>query len=149
MKWRSFGILAIMDAGAISQQQLAALAVKYGIRLILLFGSSVGGREHQESDIDLGILLDGPGPGLSTRVDLQHELQSLIPERKVDLAILNHADPLFLKKVTERCKLLHGNLSDLHSLKILSFRRYQDHKRYLQMERRYVSDLLSRIANRL
>lgn len=116
--------------------------------MLLLFGSAVSGREHTDSDVDLGLLLKNPNLGYRERAALQSELQQMFPEREVDLAILNHADPLFLKKVTERCMLIYGDTSELQSLKMYAFRRYQDHKRFLEMERRYVKSHLARILNR-
>ena len=66
------------------------------------------------------------------------DLQSLFPGREVDLAVLNHADPLFLKKVTERCQLLTGSPARLQRLQLYAFKRYQDHRRFLALERDYV-----------
>jgi predicted nucleotidyltransferase len=146
--FKFFAILASMDTAALSREQIANLAQANGIRLLLLFGSVAAGREHPESDVDLGLLLENPNLAFSARADLQHELQQLFPEREVDLAIINHADPLFLKKITEQCRLLYGDASELCSLKMYAFRRYQDHKRFLEMERRYVKDLLERIINK-
>lgn len=137
-----------MDAAEFPQRELASLAQTYGIRMLLLFGSAVSGREHTDSDVDLGLLLKNPNLGYRERAALQSELQQMFPEREVDLAILNHADPLFLKKVTERCMLIYGDTSELQSLKMYAFRRYQDHKRFLEMERRYVKSHLARILNR-
>ena len=133
-----------MDVEAISREELASLARSYGIRLLLLFGSSVSGCEHPESDIDLALLLENPHPDLAARSALQHGLQRLFPEREVDVAIINRADPLFLKKITEQCRLLYGNPSEFYSLKMYAFRRYQDHRRFLKLERRYIKDLLDR-----
>jgi hypothetical protein len=35
--------------------------------------------------------------------------------------------------------LLHGSPRRLHELKMYAFKRYQDHRRYLAMERDYVA----------
>ena len=56
----------------------------------------------------------------------------------MDVAVLNHADPLFLKQVTERCELVYGSPRRLAEFKMYAFKRYQDHRRYLNMERAYV-----------
>ena len=60
----------------------------------------------------------------------------------MDLAILDRADPLFLKKVLERCRLLAGSPRRLAKLKIYAFKRYQDHRPYLALERAYVDRVL-------
>ncbi|HLA91013.1 MAG TPA: nucleotidyltransferase domain-containing protein [Gemmatimonadaceae bacterium] len=118
---------------------LERIARTYGIRLILQFGSTVTGQLHPASDVDLAVVLDRPAPTLEERAGLLHELQGLFPDREVDLAILDRAGPLFLGKVTESCRLLHGEPSALQRLKLYAFRRYQDHRKYLYLERRFVA----------
>jgi predicted nucleotidyltransferase len=122
---------------------LGEIARQYGVRLLLQFGSSVTGRVHARSDTDLGVLLDRPRLTLAEHGALLSALQRQFPECPVDLAILNHADPLFLKKVTDDCRLLHGDPGLLPRLKIYAFKRYQDHRRYLELERRFVAKSLA------
>jgi len=121
----------------------AEIARKHGIRLLLQFGSTVTGAVHPRSDVDLAVLLERPAPSLAELADLLHDLQRGFPGREVDLAILNRADPLFLKQVTERCRLLHGEPRELRRLMLLAFKRYQDHRKYLEIERRFVAAALT------
>ena len=121
---------------------LAEVADEFGIRLALLFGSAVSGNIHDQSDIDIAILFDSSEIRFSTLARLQHELQRAAGDRNIDLALLNRVDPLFLKKVTESCVLLFGEESELQRLKILAFRRYQDHRSFLRLEREYVKRIL-------
>jgi predicted nucleotidyltransferase len=123
--------------------ELDEIARRHGVRLLLRFGSSVTGRVHARSDADLGVLLDRPALSLAEHGALLSALQRQFPECPVDLAVLNRADPLFLKKVTEDCRLLHGDPGLLARLKIYAFKRYQDHRPYLELERRFVANALS------
>lgn len=125
-----------------SSEQIALVARKHGIRLLLRFGSTVTGRLHQRSDVDLAALVERVPSSLQAHGELLQDLQQLFPDREVDLALINRADPLFLKKITEACLLLHGSLRELQRLKIYAFKRYQDHRKYLEMERRYVERAL-------
>ena len=131
-----------MDPHALEQ-----IAHRHGIELILEFGSVVTGQIHPRSDHDLAVLLDRPALSFEALADLRHELQLLHPDHEVDVAIINHADPLFLKKITERCRLLYGSPRRLAELKIYAFKRYQDHRRYLALEREYVHRTLGRLAS--
>ena len=115
------------------------IARTYGIRLLLQFGSTVAGGVHPRSDVDLAVLVERAPLSLDEHSGLLHELQRLFPDREVDLAVLNHADPLFLKKVTEQCRMLHGAPTELRRLQLYAFRRYQDHRKYLDLERRFVA----------
>jgi predicted nucleotidyltransferase len=127
-------------------EDMEQIARRYGIELLLEFGSMVTGQAHPRSDLDLAVLFDRPVVSFEKLADLRHELQSLNPDREVDLAIINHADPLFLRKITERCRLLHGSPRRLAELRIYSFKRYQDHRRYLALERPYVDRTLDRLS---
>lgn len=122
-----------------TDSKLDEVAERYDIVLLLQFGSTVTGKSHPESDLDLAVLFGQPADaGLETVASLQAELQKLYPERLVDLVVLNRADPLLLKQVTTSCVLLYGAPRDLHELRMRAFKQYQDHRRFFQMERDYV-----------
>lgn len=131
-----------------TRAQLAPLAAKHGIVLLLQFGSSVTGKVHARSDVDLAVLLERVPTTLEAHADLIADLQDLFPEREVDVALINRADPLFLKKITEACRLLYGSPQALQRLLIYAFKRYQDHRRYLDMERQYVRRTLQDTASK-
>lgn len=104
---------------------------------MLQHGSTVTGTAHHGSDLDLAILLERP-PTTGAYLSLVADLQAAFPGRELDVALLNHADPLLLKPVTERCVLLSGSAARLRDLRLYAFKRYQDHRRYLALEREYV-----------
>ena len=125
------------------QDQLGAIAKDYGLLLVLQFGSSVTGKAHGRSDVDIAVLLDRPEISFQKHAKLLEGLQRLFPGREVDLAIINHADPLFLKKITDDCLILYGAVERLQGLKIYAFKRYQDHRKYFAMERQYAAKYLA------
>jgi predicted nucleotidyltransferase len=121
------------------ERELEQVARRHGIVLLLQFGSTVTGRTHPASDIDLAVLVERTPRSLGEHADLLRDLQAVFPGREVDLALINRADPLFLRKITEQCRLLHGSPARLAALKMYAFRRYQDHRKYLALEREYVA----------
>jgi uncharacterized protein len=124
---------------------LQNLARRHGIQLLIQFGSTVSGPVHSRSDLDLAVLLNNGDVSLERLGEIQQSLQSCFPGREVDLAVINRADPLFIKKITERCRLLYGSVKDLQRLRLYAFKRYQDHRRFLDLERRYVERALIRL----
>lgn len=110
------------------------------------YGSTISGPTHAASDVDLGVLYDRPPPSLFDQGALIEDLQEQFPGRELDLATLDHADPLFLKKVLENCRLLAGSPRRLAELKIYAFKRHQDHRRYLPLERAYVDRVLAALG---
>jgi predicted nucleotidyltransferase len=124
--------------------QLTPVAAKHGVIMVLRFGSSVTGKMHEKSDIDLAVQVERMPASLESYTDLLHDLQQLYPDQEIDIAFINRADPLFLKKITDACQLIYGSVRDLQRLKIYAFKRYQDHRKYLALEQRYVADALER-----
>ncbi|MBI4587407.1 MAG: nucleotidyltransferase domain-containing protein [Candidatus Rokubacteria bacterium] len=119
--------------------RLEEIARRHGIRLLLQFGSTVSGRVHPRSDVDLAVLLHRPSVSLRERADLLHDLQSLYPDREVDLVLINHSDPLLLKKIMEAPRLIYGTVRQVQELRIYAFKRHQDHGKYFDLERRFVA----------
>jgi len=139
-----------MELSRSQRKSLEEMTGKFGLRLILLFGSEADGVVHARSDLDIAV---GTRSGKGFSGDLYDQLFGrlgrIFPGRKLDLATLDHADPLFLKEIADHCVLLSGRSADLQRLKIFAFRRYQDHKKYLGMERHFVERFVGeRVAGR-
>jgi predicted nucleotidyltransferase len=120
------------------RQRLDRIAAAHGVELLIQFGSSVTGATHAGSDVDLAVLLARAPESLAAHADLAADLQSLFPGREIDLAILNHADPLLLQQVTDHGVRLFGAPNRWQQFRAYAFKRYQDHRRFLRMERDYV-----------
>ena len=124
------------------REELETISLGHRVLLLLQFGSTVTGREHAKSDVDIAALFDGE-PTFARMDALLADLAPLFPGRSVDLGLLNRADPLFLKKVLENARLLAGTPRALAELRLRAFRRYQDHRRYLAMEKAHVDRFLA------
>ena len=127
---------------------LPEIAARHHVRILLQHGSTVSGHVHARSDLDLAALLEEGQVSLASLAALSADLQCLYPGRDVDVAVINHADPLFLKKILERCELLYGSSRVLAELRMYAFKRYQDHRRFLALERPYVRRSLERLVTR-
>lgn len=128
------------------KRAVGEIARRHGLSLVLLFGSAAAGTARPDSDIDIAVKIRGGDVGLRRILEIQRELSDLFGGREVDLAVLNRADPLFMKKIAERCSVLHGEPGEAEAFLLLSFRRYQDHRKYLEMERNFVYGYVKRIA---
>lgn len=128
------------------ERRLAEVARKHGILLAVQFGSSISGRMHAASDIDIAVQLERAPDSLQTEAELMADVQALEPDRDLDLVVINRADPLLLKKITDECRLLYGSERRLYELRIYAFKRYQDHRRFLDMERDYVARTIASLT---
>lgn len=118
------------------------IAKKHKIKLILMFGSQVNKKIHKMSDIDIGILLERNNFSFKKHFSLLEDLQKIFPGKKLDLAIINNADPLFLKKILENCQLLYGKKRELAKLKLYSFHQFCDYQKYFNLEKEFVHRFL-------
>jgi predicted nucleotidyltransferase len=129
------------------QRSIRDIARKNGISLVILFGSVAGDNPRPDSDVDIAVRFSDGIVGLRRTLDVQRELSGLFGGREVDLAVLNRADPLFMKKIAERCQVLYAEPGAAGAFFLLSFKRYHDHRKYLEMERRFAAEYVRRIAS--
>ena len=96
---------------------------KKDLQLLILFGSSVHGVRHAESDLDLAFLFDQPAEILH----LTNEVIRLLRTDQVDVVDLRRASPLLTFSIAQKGQLLYERSPGLfHSFYSLSFRRYAD-----------------------
>lgn len=117
-------------------------AARTGILLVLQFGSTVKGVRHSLNDVDIAVQFDRAEVSLQILFAVSRELETVFSGQKVDMAVINRADPLFLKQILDRCVQLFGRPQDLARLRLYAFKRYQDYRRFLEIERRFVADYL-------
>jgi len=134
------------EANTEAVSRLRELAQRFRVRLILQFGSTVTGTTHDRSDLDLAVQFESSHASFQTVLEMQEALQARFPGSKIDLAILNRADPLFLKKIVESCRILFGMPQDLARLRLHAFKAHQDFRPYLELERRHVARRLSALV---
>lgn len=125
---------------------IGKIAQRFGLRLILQFGSTVRGMTHDRSDLDLAVQLNSFPVSLQTILEIQEALQVQFAGNEVDLVIVNRANPLLLQKIVESCRLLFGTPQDFARLRLHAFKAYQDFRPYLELEGRYVSRRLAALT---
>jgi len=113
------------------------IAKKYKIKLLLMFGSQVNKKTHRLSDFDIGVLFEKNQFSFEKYSRLLNGLQEIFPEKEIDLAIINNADPLFLAKILENCQLFFGKKRDLNELKLYSFHQFCDYQKYFNLEEKF------------
>jgi uncharacterized protein len=130
-----------------TRRSIADIARKRGLSLVVLFGSVAGDTARPDSDIDIAVKFGDGDSGLPRILEVQEEISGLFRGREVDLSVLNRADPLFMKKVAERCEFLYAEPGEAAAFLLMAFRRYQDHRKYLDMERDFAAGYVKRIAS--
>ena len=118
------------------------------ILMAVLFGSVASHRYRADSDIDIAVetgkVFDFREHG-ELLSGLQEAAVKAGIEKEIDIAYLDRADPLFLKKIFESAVLIAGQPGRLSIWRLRAFRAYLDFLPYLQME----AVTARRIADRL
>jgi predicted nucleotidyltransferase len=121
-----------------AKDQLQPIAQKYGLRFIVLFGSVARGRVHEESDIDIGVYTE-KNITFNRRLKLWLELCQVF-NAEIDLAVLNHAEPVFGALVARDGKLLYeGKKYAWETWRSYKTRQYWDTKKFREDLERYVA----------
>jgi predicted nucleotidyltransferase len=130
-----------------TRRSIADIARKRGLSLVVLFGSVAASAAHPDSDMDIAVKFGDGDPGLLRILEVQEEISGLFRGREVDLSVLNRADPLFMKKIADQCEFLYAEPGEATAFLLMAFKRYQDHRKYLDMERIFAADYVKRIAS--
>lgn len=119
---------------------LKNMAQKYSIELLLLFGSQVSGKVHEESDYDIGYISTlqlTPEDEGKLMLGLASVLK--IPIEKIELVSLRGASPLFLKEVFDNVQVLYAKDNLIFDeYKIYAIRYFDESKALLENMRNVV-----------
>ena len=116
----------MLDADKI-KPQIKDLAEKYGLSLLMLFGSQVTGKTHKESDFDIAYLAD-------KKLSFEDEGRIIIEiakiigvrdERLVNLCNIKESGALLLKEIFDRHQVLfYADRNVYDSYKIFSVKNF-------------------------
>ena len=124
------------------------MAKRFSLRFIVLFGSAARGKMHEESDIDVGVLTDHPMTS-SNRLKLWYEL-SILFQADIDLAVLNHPNPLFGFRVANEAKILFEKEPRVwENWKSYAVRHYWDTAKFRQDLQERLSERVKRVRHAL
>lgn len=117
---------------------------KYGINLLVLFGSYADGTNRQDSDLDLAFL-SKEILSLDKEHTLLEEMVGYYRKGNLDLINLRKATPALKLEVANKGKLLYGTEEDFLNFQLYAARYYADTK-YLRLEReKYLKMRLSEL----
>lgn len=117
-----------------NMKAIKKMAQKYNIDLLVLYGSRVSGKTHQESDYDFGYL-SKKTLSIKTEGKLILDLASALklPVEKVELVSLRGASPLFLKEVFTTAKVIYArNPIIFDRYKIYALRYFEEFEPYFE-----------------
>lgn len=139
-----------MDSQANNQQELISkIAAKYDLRLLLLFGSQVDGKNlHKESDFDVAYLskrkLD-----LMEEARMMTEMAPYFHSDNIDLVNLRNAVPLLYYAVFDKCRVLFQEDELLFpTLRIYAFRKFVEMQPIYELKRQRIREYAKQIGEK-
>lgn len=121
-------------------EKLNLAVKKHHISLLLLFGSRVKGNYSPESDLDLGVLFES---NTFDRAKVISDLISAFPGFDLDLAILNHADPILKFEIILNYQILYSADPEIFvNFYTNTVKQYNDIQKFLRQEDIYLKNYL-------
>jgi len=125
------------------------IAAKYDLRLLLLFGSRVDGKNlHKESDFDVAYLsrrqLD-----LMEEARMMTEMAPYFHSENIDLVNLRNASPLLYYAVFDKCRVLFQEDELLFpTLRIYAFRKFVEMQPIYELKRQRLRERAKQIGEK-
>jgi len=118
----------------IIKEKAKKLAEKYGLSLVVLFGSQVSGRTHPMSDYDFGFISEKEKE-LEEKLKIAYEFSQDLKLGEIDFVDLKNVSPLFMKCVADESVLLYEKGDAVYDrFKIYAFKLYVEAKRLFEMK---------------
>lgn len=121
-----------MELNLSQKRQIKECAEKYQLRLMVLFGSQVKGKLHQESDFDVAYLSKNDLSGKEI-IALNCDLIDIFSNDRVDLVDLRRVDALLRYEIARNSQLLYGKEMDYLEFKAFAFRDYIAHQSFFDL----------------
>ena len=118
--------------------KIAELAEKYGLSLVLLFGSQVTGKAHAKSDVDIAFLSDNP-LDLMQESALSVSLMQIFKTNFVDIVSLRNASPLLQKEIVNSAIVAYESRKSLfNEFVINAIKKYFETKPLFNLRSEYL-----------
>lgn len=127
----------------VDAERLHRVAEKYGLDIVVVFGSRAKGRAVPGSDIDVAVrFVKRDWGNVEVEMDLIGELvEAITGDGDVDVAFLNGASPLFLYHVACNALLLYEERPGIFALfQSYAARRYYDSQKFYAAQDRYLKE---------
>lgn len=123
----------------------ATVARKFGLSLVVLFGSQATGHTHRQSDIDIAIQSEQP-LSISELITIADEIERAARAGPVEIVDLTHAPPLLLKAVAaEGVVLYESNPSEFARFQMYAIKRYIEAKPLFEMRKQALDAYLQTV----
>lgn len=123
-----------------NSEKLKDVCKKNGIQMVLLYGSQVTENFNADSDVDLGLLLKGDSYDFK---EIIKDLMEVFKNSIIDVAILNHCDPVLKFEIISNYRILFCEDMELFiNFYISTIKQYNDTKKFKVLEDMYLENFI-------
>ena len=121
-------------------EELRNTCIKHGIKMVLLYGSQAMGNSNEKSDVDLGLLLKDDSYDFE---DIIKDLMKVFNGNIIDVAILNHGDPVLKFEIISNYKILFCEEDEIFlEFYLNTVKQYNDTKKFRILEEVYLENFI-------
>jgi len=126
-------------------KKIKKIALKHGLRMVILFGSQAKEKAKAGSDVDIAVLGAGTIP-FGELAELNNEFAEVFGIQNVDVKSLHRTNSLFRFQATREGVLLFGRKREFDSFRAYAFRDYNDSRDLLRLKEIIISKRLQRLS---
>lgn len=128
----------------ILDNNIEKLVEDYGIKLLYIFGSYAKGKNTEDSDLDIAVLLDENYNPMD-KLSLIGDLTLIFKRNDIDLVILNSASPVLRHQIIKYGKLVYMESEEIKvffEVKVLKV--YMDMEPFRRTQMKYISEWIEK-----
>jgi predicted nucleotidyltransferase len=116
-------------------EKIKEIAEKYGLKLLLLFGSRVKDEKYirKDSDFDVAYLSE-KDLDIKQEIELNCDLIDAFGSDKVDLVDIKRVNSFLRNEIAKNSKLFYGKKIDYLEFKAFAFKDYISHKSLFELQ---------------
>jgi hypothetical protein len=128
----------LQEVKSIIDVNIKKLIEEFNISLIYVFGSYAKGTNTENSDLDIGILINGDTSPM-TRLSVLNEMVGILDREDIDLIILNEADEVLKFQVIKYGKLIYvRDLTEKVLFEARTMSEYMDMEHFRNTRNKYM-----------
>ena len=128
----------LQEVKSIIDVNIKKLIEEFNISLIYVFGSYAKGTNTENSDLDIGILINGDTSPM-TRLSVLNEMVGILDREDIDLIILNEADEVLKFQVIKYGKLIYvRDLTEKVLFEARAMSEYMDMEHFRNTRNKYM-----------
>ncbi len=127
----------------IDEKKIKELAQKYGLKLLLLFGSQVSGKTHPMSDFDFGFIGER-GLDYLEKDSLSIELSQLV-KKEADVVDLKNVGPLLQYEIVKNNKVLYDAKNEYEYFFVNTMQEYFEAKRLFEIRDSIITNKIKKL----